>query len=168
MKSFIYDTSVLSALLDHEHPKHEKTVREIEDLPDDSKYYVSSVSLAELAYGAEMAQSSPERMNALSQMLSAAMNLDFLGIGPGTSLAYANLKSNVALLYMPKVTRQERRRIGRLEDWPDNFRGKTLQVDENDLWLCAQSKERSVTLLTSDKRMMRIKNADDEVSLKII
>lgn len=168
MASFIYDTSVLSALLDHEHPNHEKIVGEVDHLPDDSKYYVSAISLAELAYGAEMARSSPERLNALSQMLSAAMNLGFLDIGRRTSLAYAKLKSNIALLYMPNVTRQERKRIGQIENWPDSFRGSTLQVDENDLWLCAQSKERSVTVLTSDKRMMRIKNADDEVSLMII
>ena len=168
MVSFIYDTSVLSALLDHEHPNHEKIVGEVGHLPIDSKYYVSSISLAELAYGAEMARSSPERLNALSQMLSAAMNLDFLDIGRRTSLAYAKLKSNIALLYMPNVTRPERKRIGQIEHWPDSFRGSTLQVDENDLWLCAQSKERSATVLTSDKRMMRIKNADDEVSLMII
>lgn len=120
MTNFIYDTSVLSALLDHEHPNHEKIVGEVEHLPGDSKYYVSAISLAELAYGAEMARSSPERLNALSQMLSAAMNLDFLDIGRRTSLAYAKLKSNIALLYMPNVTRQERKRIGQIENWPDS------------------------------------------------
>ena len=43
-----------------------------------------------------------------------------------------------------------------------------MQVDENDLWLCAQAKERSLTLLTADRRIQRIADADQEVLLLLI
>ena len=169
MIDFIYDTSVLSAKLDQRHPRHEKTADAISALPDDSRYFVSTISLAELTFGARLKKAfSPERLQTLERILQDARKYEILEIGRHTSEVYANLKAKLALRYLPNATRRERKRLRWIEDWPDNFRGKSLQVDENDLWLCSQTIERSKTLLTSDKGMARIAEADTFVSLKII
>ena len=56
-----------------------------------------------------------------------------------TSAAYAELKAKLASKYLVKALRQNRPRW--VEDWIDKATGKKLQVDENDLWICAQAKE---------------------------
>ena len=166
---FIYDTSVLSAQLDQQHPRHEETFIAIGALPDDSRYFVSAISLAELAFGVSLKKSSSrEGLRALERMLQDARAYEILEIGRHTSEVYANLKAKLAMRYLPNATPRERKRLRWIEDWPDNFRGKSLQVDENDLWLCSQSIESSKTLLTSDKGMERVAEADKQVSLRII
>ncbi|NTE57482.1 type II toxin-antitoxin system VapC family toxin [Agrobacterium tumefaciens] len=43
-----------------------------------------------------------------------------------------------------------------------------LGIDENDLWMCAQAKERDLVFVTADRRMGRIPEADPEVRLLMI
>jgi predicted nucleic acid-binding protein len=89
-----------------------------------------------------------------------------LEVGHYTSAAYAELKTNLAKRYLLKANHRNRPRW--LEEWPLNNRGQRLQVDENDLWLCAQAKERALTLLTADSGMQRIADADAEVTLLLV
>ena len=39
--------------------------------------------------------------------------------------------------------------------------GKKLQMDENDLWMCAQAREKNLVLVTADKKMRDIVVAAD-------
>jgi predicted nucleic acid-binding protein len=55
-----------------------------------------------------------------------------------------------------------------IEEWVDKATGQKLGIDENDLWMCAQAKERNLVLVTADGRMKRIPNADPEVRLLTI
>lgn len=50
----------------------------------------------------------------------------------------------------------------------DKASGQKLQVDENDLWMCAQVKERDLVLATADGRIKRIADADPEVRILIL
>ena len=50
---------------------------------------------------------------------------------------------------------------------PEEATGRKLQVDENDLWICAQAKERDLIVVTADRWMKRISDADCEVRLHI-
>lgn len=161
---YIYDTSVLSALLDSAHQRHADITRAVAFLPQDASHFVSAVSLAELTFGVRMSEAfAPNRLVALEQMLTDVRTYGVLDVGHHTSAAYAELKTNLAKRYLLKANRRDRPRW--LEEWPINNRGQRLQVDENDLWLCAQAKERSLTLLTADNGMQRIADADTEVSL---
>jgi len=67
---------------------------------------------------------------------------------------------------MPSNFRRDRPRY--IEDWVDKATGKALAVDENDLWMCAQAKERGLIFVTTDARMRRIEDADPDVRLLII
>jgi tRNA(fMet)-specific endonuclease VapC len=73
------------------------------------------------------------------------------------------LKAMLATHYLPNVTKQFRTKY--VEDWIDKFTGKVLGIDDNDLWICAQSCEMNFTLIADDK-MNRIKKAAPK--LKII
>ena len=167
MTGYIYDTSVLSALLDAAHQRHADVVRAVALLPEDASHFVSAVSLAELTFGVRMSEAfAPGRLPALEQMLVDVRAYGVLEVGHHTSAAYGELKTNLAKRYLLKANRRDRPRW--LEEWPLNNRGQRLQVDENDLWLCAQAKQRSLTLLTADCGMQRIADADPEVVLFIV
>lgn len=167
MTGYIYDTSVLSALLDSSHDHHADILRAVEALAHGSSHFVSAISLAELTFGVRMSEVfGPSKLPVLQQMLIDVRAYGVLEVGHHTSAAYAELKAKLARRYLLKANRRDRPRW--LEDWPVNNSGQKLQVDENDLWLCAQSKERSLTLLTADGGMQRIADADAEVMLLIL
>jgi tRNA(fMet)-specific endonuclease VapC len=45
---------------------------------------------------------------------------------------------------------------------------KIGSIDENDLWMCAQAKERGLVFVTGDGKMQRIADADSDVRLLVI
>lgn len=154
-------------MLDASHQRHADIARAIASLPEDVSHFVSAVSLAELTFGVRMSEVfAPSRLPALEQMLVDVRTYGVLEVGHHTAAAYAELKINLAKRYLLKANRRDRPRW--LEEWPINNRGQRLQVDENDLWLCAQAKERSLTLLTADGGMQRIADADAEVTLLLV
>jgi tRNA(fMet)-specific endonuclease VapC len=109
---------------------------------------------------------SSSRLPALEQMLIDVRAYGVLEVGHHTATAYAELKTNLVKRYLLKANRRDRPRW--VEEWPLNNRGQRLQIDENDLWLCAQAKERSLTLLTADGGIQRIADADSEVMLLLV
>lgn len=154
-------------MLDASHQRHADIARAIASLPEDVSHFVSAVSLAELTFGVRMSEAfAPSRLPALEQMLVDVRSYGVLEVGHHTAAAYAELKTNLAKRYLLKAHRRDRPRW--LEEWPINNRGQRLQVDENDLWLCAQAKERSLTLLTADGGMQRIADVDAEVTLLLV
>ena len=81
-------------------------------------------------------------------------------------MIYAQLKADMAKRYLPNASKKGRPRW--LEDWVDKTKGKKLGIDENDLWMCAQAKERELILVTTDRGMQRISDADQLVELLIL
>ena len=102
----------------------------------------------------------------LRRELTRAHEYAVLKVTRHTSAAYAELKANLAGKYLIKSLTKDRPRW--VEDWIDRATGKKLQIDENDLWICAQAKERNLTVVTADRRMNRISNADCDVRLHIV
>jgi tRNA(fMet)-specific endonuclease VapC len=164
---YVLDTSVLSAHLDSSHRRHNDVRAAIEALDQASAQFVSAMSLAELTFGVTMAEVfGGTSLPALRQMLTEARTYAVLEVNHHTSAAYAELKTNLAKQYLAKASRRDRPRW--LEEWVDKASGQRLQVDENDLWMCAQVKERDLILVTADGRMKRIADADPEVHLLIL
>jgi predicted nucleic acid-binding protein len=83
-----------------------------------------------------------------------------------TAAEYAELKANLANTYLAKLLRRDRPRW--VENWIDKATGQALQVDENDLWMCAQARERQLVMITADAKMERVSRADASVRLQII
>ena len=164
---YILDTSVLSAHLDSSHRRHSDVRMAIEALDPNSAQFVSAISLAELTFGVRMAEAfGGASLPVLQQMMVEARRYAVLDVTHHTSAAYAELKTNLAKRYLAKASRRDRPRW--LEEWVDKTSGQKLQVDENDLWMCAQVKERDLILVTADDRMRRIEDADFDVRLLIL
>ena len=164
---YILDTSVLSPMLDAGGSRHRVVVNAVEGLPADATQFISRISVAELEFGVRLAEvvtgaSSPD----LQQKLARAHDYAVLEVTRHTAAAYAALRANLAARYLAKKLRNDRPRW--VEDWIDRATGKRLQVDENDLWICAQAKERDLVVITADRHMDRIENADPEVRLHVV
>src|SRR3546814_6707084 len=96
-------------------------------------------------------------------MLLDAQAYAVLDVAHHTSAAYAELKTNLAKRYLVKASRRDRPRW--LEEWVDKTTGQRLQVDENDLWMCAQVKERDLILVTADDHMRSEEHTSELQSL---
>ena len=167
MDAFLFDTSVLSALLDPKHPYHAETQQWVNALDASAPRYVSVVGLAELSFGIKLAEAfKMGDLPTLMEINQQAQDYGVLDISKHTSDAYAELKANMAKKYLEGANRRDRPRW--LENWVDKNTERRLQVDENDLWMCAQAKERGINFVTADKNTQRIADADPEVQLFII
>jgi predicted nucleic acid-binding protein len=164
---FLLDTTVLSAYLDPNHRNQADTRRAVNALDPGAPRYLSAVSLAELTFGARLAEAfGVGDLPILRAVIRQAQAHNVLDITKHTAATYAELKTNLAKRYLAKASRRERPRW--LEDWVDKTTGRKLQVDENDLWMCAQAKERDLTFVTADTGTKRIADADPDVRLLIL
>jgi predicted nucleic acid-binding protein len=77
-----------------------------------------------------------------------------LEVSRHTASEYAQLRTNIALTYLANYLRANRPRW--IENWKDRVTGERLQIDENDVWICAQARERNLILITTDKKMVDI------------
>lgn len=104
MAGYIYDTSVISALLDAAHQRHADIARVVASLPTDASHFVSAVSLAELKFGVRMSEAfAPSR-------LLDVRAYGVLDVGHHTTAAYAVLKTNLSKRYLLKANRRDRPR----------------------------------------------------------
>lgn len=167
MDAFLFDTTVLSIYLDPTHPHYGVKSQSLAALPTENPRFVSPVALGELGFGTQLASMignvDPAKLNAI---LAEARAYAVLDITHHTASAYAELKAKVAHKYLAKTLRKDRPKY--VEDWIDKATGQKLSIDENDLWMCAQAKERDLVFVTADARMKRIPDADAEVRLLII
>lgn len=162
---YLLDTSTLSAYLTPGHKHHKSTSEIINSLPDSKIQTVSIVSLAEIEYGikfAEMAGSS--RLEEYREQLEIVRRYSKLDITHHTSEAYVELKSTLAR----HVIRKPGKKMAKwIEDWVETGSGKRLHIDENDLWIAAQAKERDLTLITCDVGMRIFESVDREVRVTL-
>lgn len=167
MDAYLLETSTLSALLDTAHKRHEDASRIVGGLAEDAPKYVSVVALAELSFGVQLAHAvNGVVREELKSIVADASSHPILDVTKHTAESYAELKTQLAMHYLEKKNRANRARW--LEDWVDRNTGKTLQVDENDLWMCAQARERGLVLVTADEGIKRISEADPSVKLMVV
>jgi tRNA(fMet)-specific endonuclease VapC len=158
---YLFDASALSARLNEDHPYHASASAIIEGLPSDAIKLVSVITLAEIDYGIRLAeQLGSKRLDDFRQRLDVIRRYTPLDLTHHTSEAYAELKARIA----SHVRRRPNRKLTRfIEDWIDSGSGKGLQIDENDLWICAQAKERDLIVITTDTDLRTISSYDPEV-----
>jgi tRNA(fMet)-specific endonuclease VapC len=102
-----------------------------------------------------------------SSVLKRAQEYEPLEVTKDTAEEYAKLKTRLATTYLPNLLRNNRPRW--IDQWSDRARGETLQIDENDVWICAQARERNLILMTTDANMVdRISVADPEIRFQLV
>lgn len=162
MDGYLFDTSALSPLFDSSHPKHVVVTDFVASLPLEAPKYVSAIALGEIRFGVSLAGNP----SALDGLLKRAEAFHPLEITVHTAREYGELKATIASYFLEKLLRRDRPRW--LEDWVDKHTGKLLQLDENDLWMCAQALERALVLLTTDAKMKRVLEAANQLRLNVI
>jgi predicted nucleic acid-binding protein len=164
---YLLDTSILSAHLDPLHPLHSTISGSLASLPTGSDIYISVVALGELSFGVELPVAlGMGSLPSLKKMIAEAKTYGLIEVTHHTAAAYGELKSRLAAKFLAKALRRDRPKY--VEDWVDKATGKALAIDDNDLWMCAQVKERGLILVTGDGKMRRIADADADVRILLL
>lgn len=161
------ETCALSALLDVQHEKHVVVKSVVDNFDPNSPTYVSTIALGELRFGNALFELSGAPLPKWPTILAGALAHKPLDITHHTSTEYSGLKTNVAAKYL-KNPRDKKERKRWIENWVDEATSQILGIDENDLWMCAQARERNLVLVTTDKKIQRIADADAALRLWII
>lgn len=157
METYLLDTSALTPLVDQGHQKHHETSARIVALGS-APIYVSVIALAEMQYGFALYEKFVGSiLPDADKMMMKAQAYPRLDISNHTASAYAELKSTLAKHYLPTPKKEFRKQ--HVGDWADQFTGKALAIDDNDIWVCAQAREMNFVVIAGDK-MNRIRTAD--------
>ncbi len=159
---YLIDTSVLSRMLDATHADHGMVKAWEASLPATSRKLLSVVAIAELRFGLALAQAAQRRavLTNLCQIINAADKHTPLEVTRATAQEYAQLKAAVVEKFLPNRLQQRSNKAwGNPEDWTDEYTGRALRTQENDLWQCAQSIERDLMFVSCDSGMGAIEKA---------
>jgi predicted nucleic acid-binding protein len=163
VSGYLLDTSALSAYLNEGHQHHAVAIAVVGGLPAQAAKLVSVVTLAELDYGIRLAElQGSQRLAEYRQRLEVARQYASLDLSRHTSEAYAELKVRLA----GQVQRKTGKKMPRwIEDWVEIGSAKRLQIDENDLWICAQAKERDLIVVTGDVDIRQLALLDPDLKI---
>ncbi|MEX0809124.1 MAG: PIN domain-containing protein [Dongiaceae bacterium] len=162
MRGYLFDTCAVSSLLNPRHQHHSATRMVVAGLPHGAPQFVSIVTIGEMEFGLKMAEhASSTHLAQFRTRIEAIKAYPVLDITKHTASAFAELKSQLALTVQRRANSQKLSRW--LEDWIDANTGKQLQIDENDLWVAAQAKERDFTLISGDEDMVRLSKVDSTI-----
>lgn len=159
---YLIDTSVLSRMLDATDADHGKVKAWEASLPSNSRKLLSVVAIAELRFGLTLAHAAQRQtvLANLRQITNAADRYTSLEITRATAQEYAQLKAAIVAKFLPKRLQQRSNKgWGNPEDWLDEYTGRALKTQENDLWQCAQAIERDLTFVSCDSGVDAIKAA---------
>lgn len=163
MSGYLLDTSALSAYLNEDHPHHAEAKSVVDGLPVSAVKLVSAVTLAELDYGIRFAElQGSKRLIEYRMRLDVVRQYASLDLTRYTGEVYAELKVRLAAQMQRKAGKKMPRWI---EDWVDVGSAKRLQIDENDLWICAQAKERDFIVVTGDIDIRQLSSFDPELKI---
>lgn len=166
MKGYLLDTCALSNLLNSAHPHHRAISTVVSRLPNDALQFVSIVTIGEMEFGLRLAElASSAHLPQFRSRIKTIKSYPVLDLTKHTASAYAELKSRLATSVQRKANSQKLSRW--LEDWIEANTAKKLQIDENDLWVAAQAKERDLTVISGDEDMSRLTQVDPALRVVI-
>lgn len=165
MAGYLFDTSTLIALVNRASVFHQPAADFVAALSMGDLQFVSSISLGELHSGVESAFAiKGQRPLTAEQTLKRAETYDLLDVNRHVALSYGHLKAAMAARFLKKASQ----RRGHLEEWIDNATGSRLNVNENDLWICAQAYERDICVVACDRDFERVRVAAPDLKLHLI
>jgi tRNA(fMet)-specific endonuclease VapC len=168
LDGYLLDTCAISALLQGGHPLYQAVRIAIEALDKEAPIFVSRITMAELRFGIELHKAvtgSPHHR--ADEILRRAEEYEPREVSKHTAVEYAILKSRIAVTYLNNALSSNRPRW--IDLWIDRVSGATLQIDENDVWICAQALELNLTLITTDENMVvRISPADPTIKFQLV
>jgi tRNA(fMet)-specific endonuclease VapC len=132
----LLDTCVISALLDGRHKNYENVRRADESIEAGAPRFVSRITIAELMFGLAVYDAAAGTSHPrATEVLKRAQAYPIREITKHTAAEYAELRKNLAVTHLDL----QRDRARWIDQWVEKITGEKLQVDENDLWICAQA-----------------------------
>lgn len=159
MKDYLLDTNIISHFakikMDIITAETLKIKNYLDRISDDAKIFFSAISIGEIEYGYMVAkQNIKEDIKIICDYIK---NYEILEITEDIARnCYADLRSRLFEKYAPKNEKKKRRPA----EWKDPITDKNIQVQENDIWICAVAKYYNLILVTNDK-MEAIKSISD-------
>jgi predicted nucleic acid-binding protein len=165
---YLLDTCAISAYWDPGHPCHPAIKGVVDAIPSGSPRFVSRITLAEIEFGILLDEAERGSKSArATAVLNKAHGYPIREITRHTGHEYAELRKKIAATYLAKSIRSNRPRW--IEQWVDRITEERLQIDENDLWICAQARESNLILITTDKKMVnRVSRADSAIQFQLV
>ncbi len=149
MDAYLLDTNFISVFYDPRRPDYTAARAVAAAFDAGSPEYLSVVVLAELRYGLGMAELAGQNLAHIRRTIEQAESRPLAEVSRHTPQAYGKVKAQLAAHW----TDLSRKLPRWPEDWKDRVSGKTLQVDEGDVWLVAQAVERNYVLVTMDQNL---------------
>src|SRR5579862_2097169 len=158
MAGYLFDTSVLIALVDARNRFNGAANDALAAMQVNDLQFVSSISVGEIYTGIETNfRVRGVRPPNAQQTLALAQARSLLTVNEHVAQAYGSLKAAMVTRYMPNTNRSQRGHF--LENWIDQATGLRLGVNENDLWICSQALERDIFVVSTDGDFERIREA---------
>ena len=157
MKVFLLDTNIFSPFVDEQHHNHPEIKKFIGSLtPKQDHIYTSPVVIGEILYGYGVCFNPNDLRKAA--LLSNLRKYPVVDITKHTVHHYAQVRSALFRKYGAREIKRDVKTIKekRPEELIYKSTGKSLGIQENDLWIVASALERNMTFVTSDK-MNRLK-----------
>ena len=154
MRDFLLDTQIIRYWYDEKCTQHAPVVGNIESLEQQPKslehkprLWVSVVTLGEIEFGhraqiGDFGKKQEEYVRFVHQKLP--VNLEVID---DAVTAYGQIRSRLFNKYAPGAKRKPKMRP---EQLIDPITSLALQIQENDLWLCAQVVSHRMVLVTND------------------
>ncbi len=154
MRDFLLDTQTIRYWYDTTCPQHQTVVpniellrRQTESLEYKPRLLVSVITLGEIEFGHRVNPSSdPDVQSQYVKFVGEQLPV-CLEVTEDAVAAYGELRSR---LFNEHAPGDKRRPKMRPEQLIDPATSKELQIQENDLWLCAQAVGHGMVLVTND------------------
>ena len=155
MRDFLLDTQIIRYWYDGDCTQHAAVIGNIESLKKlarpsehEAKLLVSVVTLGEIEFGhrvqtGSFAKKQEAYLRFVRQELPASLELTDDAVK-----AYGEIRGR---LFDKCAPREKRRKGLRPEQLTDPISSLELQIQENDLWLCAQAVGHGMVLVTNDR-----------------
>jgi len=153
--TYLLDTNMIGRLADdrqyEEADQETRRFREHVCAVSDARLLVCAITLGEVEYGLESAPRLDDGKKAAVRRIMRSFGY-VLDIGRDTAVPhYAQARARLFSKFALKVVRGERAKVRRVEDLVERTTGKTLGIQENDLWLASIALQYKLVLVTSDK-----------------
>jgi len=161
VRDFLLDTQTIRYWHDSRCPQHAAVIGNVATLRQlaaplevKPKLLISAVTLGEIEFGHRVALApDPAAQAAYAKFVQEELPQPF-ELSSDASAAYGDLRTRLFNKYAPAEKRKPKMRP---EQLLDPVTAKELQIQENDLWLCAQACAHGMVLVTND-RMTKIRD----------
>ena len=154
MRDFLLDTQTIRYWYDEECPQHaavsdnwKSWIQQSESLEHQPRLLVSVVTLGEVEFGHRVQVGDSATQEAYLQFIREKFPVT-LELLQDAVTAYGQIRSRLFNKYAPGEKRKPKIRPEQLVDPETSL---NLQIQENDLWLCAQAVAHGMVLVTNDK-----------------